>query len=342
MKIVSVDAGALSSPQAKQFGNYTFSFELISALLKYDKKNNYRFYLQSPFPKLPRQNSVILKPKLGWLKLRVSLREFVKPSNVFLGLNQALPLYCGGKKIVFCHGLAPLKYPQLYPDSRRRIAQQIRQMLKEADLIIVGSKRLKNSLNDISGVGERNAKNKIKVINYGIPTFLADYKKAGKKRALLYVGSPHPIKNLSFLLKAFSEFIKLRDFRDYRLYLAGVGSDFDIHGMKQVVVIPHAKGEQLSTLYRQASCLVTASLEESFNLPVLEALSQNTPVVGTRLAIIPELAPYVNLAPGSPAAFAKVIAKTITSPKPINLNALRKQFSWQKYVQKLTAFYERN
>ena len=45
-----------------------------------------------------------------------------------------------------------------------------------------------------------------------------------------------------------------------------------------------------------ATALLTASHYESFNFPVLEALSQGCPVIGLKSAIIPEFKPYVNLA----------------------------------------------
>jgi len=345
MKTVSVDAGALSGQSHTHYGNYTFSKELIQALLKYDQNHSYRFYLQEPSHIVPQKNSVVIKPKLGWLKLGISVQELNSPSQVFLALNQALPWYCPAKKIVFCHGTAPLDFPKLYPDSQKRMRKQIKQMLEKADWIVIGSKKLKTRLNDIyreETRGERSQK--IKVINYGIGQDFLDYQHKKRLPKILFVGSSHPIKNLAFIFQAFAEFIKFPACRNYRLSIIGIKKPLNIPQQirKQVEIVGHLQPKQLCLHYRQAQCLITASLEESFNLPVLEALSQKTPVVGTKSAIIPEFEPYVNIAPISPKLFAQEIKKTLEQPKRVDLKKLRQQFSWQHYVQKLQQLYEEN
>lgn len=345
MKTVSVDAGALSGQSHTHYGNYTFSKELIQALLKYDQNHSYRFYLQEPSHIVPQKNSVVIKPKLGWLKLGISVQELNSPSQVFLALNQALPWYYPAKKIVFCHGTAPLDFPKLYPDSQKRMRKQIKQMLEKADWIVVGSKKLMARLNDIYREEKREeGLLKIKVINYGIGQDFLDYQKTLKLPKIVCVGSSHPIKNLPFIFKTFAEFIKIPEYGNYRLSIIGIKEPLNIPKeiRKQVEIVGYLQPKQLCLYYRQAQCLVTASLEESFNLPVLEALSQQTPVVGTQNAIIPEFVPYVNIAPSSPKLFAQKIIKTVKKTKKIDLEKLRQQFSWQHYVQKLQQLYEEN
>ncbi len=75
----------------------------------------------------------------------------------------------------------------------------------------------------------------------------------------LVVGMDHPIKNRQMLPTGKYKFIFASD-------------------------VPRIK---LRSLYRQALALVTVSVYESFNLPVLEALSQGCPVIGLKSAIIP-------------------------------------------------------
>lgn len=343
MKIISVDAGAFSSQSNTHYGNFTFSKELIRFLQQIDRVNNYRFYLQKTDSFFQDSKGVVIKPKIGWLKLGISLREIISPSEVFLALNQALPWYCPGKKIVFCHGLAPLNFPKLYPDSQKRMKQQIRQMLQPSNWIVTGSQRLKNSLNDIYREEKRSKKPlNIKVLNYGIGQNFLNYKAAKRQPVILYVGSSHPIKNLNFLMTAFLQFINLPKFRHFKLQLVGVGNNFKPLPTlsPKVKIINYCQNRQLIRLYRQVSCLISTSLEESFNLPILEALSQKTPVVATKSATIPELEPYISLAANSPLEFAKTIAQAITRPKAINLTQLRKQFDWQYYVQELIKLYD--
>jgi len=341
MKKISVDGGALVNNQSQRFGNYVFTQELVKALKHFDNKNQYILYLQErqniKSPLTPR----IIRPNLGWLKLRISIEELFRPNQIFLAINQALPWYLPGKKIVFCHGLAPLIHPKLYPDSNERMKQQIRQMLKLANYIVVGSEKLKNSLNDING--EERGSGKIQVLNYGIPaSFLKPFAKINKQPYLLYVGSNHPIKNLDFLITAFKQFIKMPTYRDFKLKLIGVGTNFLVPKelSNQVAVIDHVPHHKLGKIYRAASCLITTSLYESFNLPALEALSQQTQVVGLKEALIPELKPYCFISPNNPEKFAQKIVQAIEKPKQINLIKLKKQFNWQLYVNKLLRLYE--
>ena len=343
MKTISVDGGALYGKSFTHFGNYTFSEQLIRALIKYDQTNHYKVYLQEKYNDLPAQNQKVIVPRLGWLKLGISAQELINPSEIFLGLNQALPWYCPGKKITVCHGLAPLKYGQFYPDSQKKMQQQISNIVEKSDWIIVGSTKLRDSLNDIIRVEKKIIiKPKIKVINYGIPELFLKPKKSVRKNYLLYVGSSHPIKNLNFIFNAFTEFKKLTKVNDYQLVLVGVGKNLNIPDQikNKVITIPHAKGELLKKLYAQARCLVSASFEESFNLPILEALSQNTPVVATKNAVIPELISFVHVSQSSISAFAKTLKQALDNPKPINRLELIEQFNWQNFVKQLIRLYE--
>jgi glycosyltransferase involved in cell wall biosynthesis len=339
---ISIDGGALTKEQNKQYGNYVFTRELVAAFEKFDKANNYTLYLQNEVDYFPRLKKKVIKPKVGWLKLGISLAEFVNPQNVFLAINQALPFYTKAKKIVFCHGLAPIIYPELYPDSADKMRAQIDNMLKNADKIVVGSQRLKNGLNDIIGVGKSRAK--IEVINYGVgDIFLQTTNRFKRKKFLLYVGSNHPIKNLRFIFQAFLEFGKLPNYQNYKLILAGVNKS-SVAIPKEIeqktIVFEHLTQMELYKLYNETKCLVSASLYESFNLPVLEALSQNTMVVATSSAIIPELEKYVQIAANSPTEFSQTIKLAIEDPLTTNLSELKKQFSWQTYVKKLISLYE--
>lgn len=97
---ISVDGGGLGGKLGERFGNYVFSKNLIEALLKYDKRNQYYIYT------LDR-----LKPRLAWSKIRLSIEELKEKKDVFLALNQAIPLFVSGKVISFCHGLSYYCYP---------------------------------------------------------------------------------------------------------------------------------------------------------------------------------------------------------------------------------------
>lgn len=308
---ISVDGGGLGVKKGEWFGNFVFSKNLIEALKKFDKKNQYFIYTFEN-----------LKPRFAWSKIRLSIEEFIIKKEVFLALNQAIPLYTSGKIISFCHGLSYYFNRKYYTDRYYiRMKKQLDEMLRKSDYIIVSSQKVKNELTLI----KNNVKNKIVVIPFGVPFDMVDAKlprstqnnKVNKKTYFLFVGMNHPIKNINFIRKVFGEF---KEF--YKLK----------------IITKNCSRNKLKKLYQNAKALLTASYYESFNLPVLEALSQGCPVIGLESAIIPELRSYINIAK-TKKQFIELM-KTIPKKPDIQLiKKINKKFSWKKYVRKLLKLY---
>ncbi len=305
---ISVDGGALNPKNSQRFGTAVFSENLVTALKLYDKKNQYYIYTFGN-----------LKPKLFWLKGRVSIEEFINKKAVFLALNQAIPLYVSGKIISFCHGLSYYFYPQYYSKKDyNRLNKQLKEMIKQSDKIIVSSVKIKKELVSIN----RLIDTKIFVLPFGIPL---DMKRGGikkKKKYFIYVGMDHPIKNINFIKKAFNEFKKNKKYNDYKLYIL----------TKNII------RQKLRKLYQQATALLTSSHYESFNFPVLEALSQGCPVIGLDPAIIPELRSYVNVCKNQK-EFIKNMKTIKIKPDKVSISKLRSAFNWKKYVKNLVRLY---
>jgi len=160
---IAIDGGALTKDKNKQFGNYTFATNIIRALKTYDKNNKYIIYTFDN-----------LKPKYLWLKFRVSIEEILQKNDVFLALNQALPLYTRGIKICFCHGLSYYFYKSLYSQNDYvRLSKQLNEMIKISDYIIVSSLKIKKELLTIN----RSINNKIVVLPFGVPSDILKVKK---------------------------------------------------------------------------------------------------------------------------------------------------------------------
>lgn len=319
---ISLDGGALCANRKSRFGNYIFSLNLIQALESHDDSNRYTIYSFCDKPEeLNLQGKAVYKrltPREMWMRFRVSLEERVNKQDVFLAVNQALPT-TSAEIIAFSHGLSFYYHKALYPDSYSVLMKQLQAMSERAKYIVVSSQKVKKEL-------ERILQNpvKIMVIPFGIPLDFLIYKKKMRKKYFLNVGMNHSIKNLEFLTKAFLEFKKDRRFSDYKL-IQIEKSNFNRKKIKQ--------------LYQEAAGYLTSSLYESFNLPVLEALSQNCPVVGLRSAIIPEFDDFVNVADNM-RNFVSIMKKTASkSSKKINQTKLRKEFNWKSYVKKLIQLY---
>lgn len=312
---ISVDGGGLGAKRGERFGNYVFSENLIKALSLYDKKNHYEVYT---FDRL--------KPRLAWSKVRLSIEEFRTKKDVFLALNQAIPLFVSGKVISFCHGLSYYFYPQYYSKKDNiRLRKQLEDIIKRSDIIVVSSNKVKKELESITV--KYLTEKKIVVIPFGIPFDILDKRllrsvRNDVKPYFLFVGMEHPIKNIEFIRKAFEKFKGLKGLNDYKLLL----------------VTKNISRLKLKQLYQNATALLIGSYYESFNLPVLEALSQSCPVIGLKSAIIPELVSYVNIAENE----KRFIELMKTIPKKLTLqlfNQLKQEFSWDKYVKKLVKLY---
>ena len=333
---IHVDGGALCADTGQQFGNYIVSKNIIDALECVDKKNKYCIYTFCPNigRNEPNISYKALLPPVGFMPYRVGFEELLHKSDVFLALNQALPFYTHGKKIVLSHGLSFLKFPTLYTHDYARLSQQLKNMLADADVIVVSSRKVQEQFQKIL-----IKKIPIAVIPFGIPHDLI-----GKKREkdtqnpfLLYVGMNHPIKNIEGIITAFLTAQKKTKNKTMRLKLVGVG-DFHKNSYSHVDVIPTIKREQLINLYQKASAFVSASLYESFNLSIVEALAIKLPVIALQSAVIPELKAFVSVCKNQ-LDFENKIADGMNGnfEKKKVLNTLL--FSWDTFTKKLIKLY---
>jgi len=301
---ISVDLGATFGKGF--FGTKIFGLNLKEALLKYDKNNQYFFY-----------DFKTVFPKVFWMKLGVSFKEWHLKPDVFLALNQALPFYFHKKAIVFSHGLSFYFFPKCYPKNvLNRLENQLKEMIKRADKIVVSSKKVKDEFFQFFP----KIKEKIYVLPFGIPfDCLKERLKKTKEKFFLTLSGSQAIKNFSFIKEIFFEFKKKNP--EYKL-----------------INVENFSRKKLINLYKKATAFLTASYYESFNLPVLEALSLGCPVVGLESAVIPELRDYVNLARDK-ANFLKLMKEMPKKPTPSLIKKLKKEFSWEKYVKKLVELY---
>lgn len=334
---ISVDGGALCD-QKHPYGTYRFTYDVLNAFALYDKQNQYTVYTFAQVPLRSHNNVVfkLLRPQQFWMSVRVSIEEFLHPKAVYLGLSQAIPIYTSGRVISFCQGLSYYLYPDYYPQEVDRLKNQLQTMIQKSDVMVVSSEKVKQELIKLFP----SIKIPVPVLPFGIPVDfrpLPPEEKPAKQDYFLYVGNNLPIKNIDFLINAFIKFRTSKKYPGFRLYL--VGSKINTTGMDGVVNIPAIEREILRQLYTKATAYLTASHYESFNYPVLEALSQRCPVVSLPSAVIPELKPYVHLCDNED-EFVKAMRKSITAPKKINTKQLVNDFSWERHVKALNIIYK--
>ena len=148
---IGVDAAVLGYNNGVKAGNYYLTHNLLNALGKIDKVNKYFLYSFKPIPgetlkcyPLNFQN-LILKPQKGWMQIRLSLEQILKPVDVFLGLNQALPFWTKSKAVVFCLDLAFEKFSR-YFGSGGKLSWQTKRAVRRAGKVIAISKSTKQDL----------------------------------------------------------------------------------------------------------------------------------------------------------------------------------------------------
>lgn len=319
---ISLDGGAICAPTTNRFGNYIFTQNLIKSLNLYDKKNIYTIY---SFCKKPKDfilnKNVIYKqigPKKFWMTGRVSLEEIKKKNNIFLALNQAIPI-TKSRIFTFLHGLSYIYYPNLYPDSFQKMKKQLERAVRLSEKIIVSSEKVRLELLSL-----QPKLKKIEVMPFGVPRDLIfqGEKTSRKDDLFIFVGTDHPIKNINFIKEVFSEFKKDRRFRKFKLK-----------------IITRISRSELIKNYSKAKALLTASLYESFNLPVLEALALRTNVIGLKPAIIPELKKYVYAANNKKQFVDLLRNAALNKLNMIDNKDLLEKFSWKNYINKLISLY---
>ena len=178
----------------------------------------------------------------------------------------------------------------------------------------------------------------IKVLNYGVPVDMVNYQPVKKKKYFLFVGMNHKIKNIEFLIKVFKLFRKNKKNLDYKFFLVGNLQKFE-DDKNGIYTFPKVSRSEVKKLYSEASAYLTASFYESFNFPVLEALSQNCPVIGLNGSIIPEFNDYVYIAFDSTDFLNHMLTITQNKGFKSQREAILRQFSWKKYVDKLKELY---
>jgi glycosyltransferase involved in cell wall biosynthesis len=331
---IAIDGGAFCSPQQHHFGTYTCSYNLLKALALYDTKNTYDLYTFCDVElSLPSHIQIKkLLPATGWMKLRVSLEELLRPKDVFLAFNQSLPLYTRAKKIVFSHGLSFLAFKGHYQEDYGRLKKQLERYVHQADSIVVSSIKVKDELEYHYVCLPR-----IEVLPFGLPFEFIESQPSEREPYFIFVGSNQAIKQVNVIVDMFQKFVTKKEYKHFKLILVGPHTQYE---SAVINVLPHCEAYELKKLYQKASGYLAISLYESFNFPILEALSQDCPVIGFDSAIIPEMKELVYIAKDRE-QFENYMEKVAEGKvKKVDRGRLLTQFSWKTYVEKLVSLYK--
>ena len=236
--------------------------------------------------------------------------------------------------------IAPL--PRLY----RRM--QYPRSVRAADAIIINSESLRSEIEQYLQVDQRKLRLIYEAVDHELfrpgdaEEARAQVKSHGvTKPYVLFVSSLWPYKNCDGLLRAWA--LARADLPGRQLVIVGPGRDesylAELHSLGEelgisgdLVLTGGVPLEETVRFYRAADVFVYPSLNETFGLPILEAMACGCPVVTSDTSAMPETAggAAVLSNPKDPASIARAIVEAAGSRDRLRDAGLKRasQFTW--------------
>ncbi|MCI0495119.1 glycosyltransferase family 4 protein [candidate division KSB1 bacterium] len=355
-------------------GNYLI--HLIEALLSIDAKNKYRILIREslnqdhPFNQWKQKN--LITEKIGVKPVRpgqhflIPMKLRSRAIDVYHYPHFDLPMIQRYRSVVTIHDLKYIIAPELFPEfgSLKKAYMNFfyRMSCRKAKKIIVVSENTKRDLVRLFHVPPEkvaviplasNSNFKPAANKQKIQSKLA--KLGLNKKFFLVVGERRPHKNLVRIIEAFQIF-KKHGFDDYKLVVIGkkYGSysepEQTIEQLKlneDVIFKGYVPDEELPLYYQSAEALVFASLYEGFGIPILEAMSCETPVITSNVSSLPEVAADAALCvnPVASSAIAEALERLVLQPElkaDLITKGLKraKMYSWERTAEQTLAVYQ--
>lgn len=295
-----------------------YSANLVEALAKIDKKNQYLLYpffyhIYHPSFKnavVPSQGNFHLHMKKIPKKMIDRLWNSSIPKKWLLGNVDILhsTTFCSpkdhfGKLIVTIYDISFLTFPEYHTEANRmHCLKGTIDAIKYADKIIAISHHGKAELVKYFNIDPE----KIVVTPLAVKEFFKPSREEEKNQILFkynipqnyifFLGSYEPRKNIIALIKAYSNLPEsIKD--KHPLVIAGGKGwlNADINALVKLKSSTHIKHlgyveeHDLPALYSAATIFIYPSFYEGFGLPVLEAMSCGTPVITSNTSSMPEI-----------------------------------------------------
>jgi glycosyltransferase involved in cell wall biosynthesis len=300
IKTYGIDVNALT--RAQYTGVERYVFELIRELMKKPLYKNERVFLYSSaivknIGELPDgwEWKILNLPllKKGWTHLRLSFELFVNPPSVFFSPAHEIPLFHRKSKIVnTIHDIAFVHVPEVYTffaQARQRWA--IKRAIKLSNHILTVSYTTKNDLNNYYSVNQAM----MTVARLGV-SHRKNFLNSDHGSYFLTLGRIEKKKNIEFLIKVFERFAQKHE--NIKLLLVGKMGDGSEQILKQIdnskikkniEILGFVPDDQLQSLFARSLAFLFPSKYEGFGMPVLEAMSENVPVIASDIPALREI-----------------------------------------------------
>lgn len=295
------------SVEGKRAGKGGYTYNLVSELLKLDKKNKYVLYGQEGAFESG-GNVEVRNISAGgvWWHLKVLLELRRSDIDVYFAPSSFIvPAFLSSKikTVVTIHDLVAILFPKTH-DKKAQFVEKylIKRVLKRAARVLAVSKNTKNDL-----LKKFNAvEDKVGVLYCGVNSefreiqgeALEKFRKStdAPENFFMAVGTIIPRKNYVNLVRAFANVVA--DYDDYSLIVVGqrgwqYQEVFDeVERLKiaaWVSFLDYVSDESLIKLLNLADGFVFPSLYEGFGIPPLEAMLCGCPVVASNRSSVPEV-----------------------------------------------------
>jgi glycosyltransferase involved in cell wall biosynthesis len=226
--------------------------------------------------------------------------------------------------VVTVHDAAPELFPDAFPARGRRFHRRgLDAAARRADAVITVSEAAAAEIVDRTPVRAEqitvvpNGVRKVVVGDLDLETTLRAFG-LWQRPYVLWVGSLEPRKGVGTLVAAMAQLCRRRPAFGVHTVLAGYDgwltrdliADQDRAALgSSLRQLRRVREDELWALYKGATVFAFPSLHEGFGLPVVEAMSQGTPVVASDIAAMREVAGGAAelVAPGNTAAWAEAL-----------------------------------
>ncbi|MBK9711814.1 MAG: glycosyltransferase family 4 protein [Kouleothrix sp.] len=323
---IGIDASRVAV--AARTGTEHYTYELLAALARRDRRSRYTLYCnQRPAALPPLGANFALRripfPRL-WSHARLSAELLLRPPDTLFVPAHVLPLGAPlarrMRTVVTIHDMGYLHFPEAHtPAQRLYLRLSTAWSARAATRLIAISGATRDDLVRYAGARPE----KIAVIHHGVsPRFRPVEDTAAIEEAmrrygiagayLLYVGTVQPRKNLARLIEAFAQTLQIVERRlqiddphlqsticNLQLVIAGKRGWLteaierraaELGVADRVVFAGYVADDDLPALLSGALAFVFPSLYEGFGMPVLEAMACGAPVLAANTSSLPEVA----------------------------------------------------
>lgn len=308
--LIGIDGNEANISNRVGVGQYAFN--VLQKISKLDTKNKYIIYLKDqPLSDLPPQNSHwqyrVFGPKKLWSRFALPIYLFFQTEklNLFFSPSHYSPLFCPCPTIPTIHDLGYLQsQTQFTKKDLYQLINWTKQSIKKAAHIMTVSQFSKDEIIKIYSTDPKkisiayNGVDKPPIVDQKTQTKILSTYNLEPNKYFLYLGTLKPNKNIPFLVRSFSKFLKQIKTTP-RLVKEGDGGRFKlvIAGKKgwlfeeifktvqeenlenNIIFTDYLDNPQKWTLYQNTIATVLPSTYEGFGIPAIESMKIGTPVI---------------------------------------------------------------